>query len=229
MKKAQVSIFISVGLLLMVVFGLVYVMISGDLTKVAQPKLTGQTYIQQCAEQSADEIFFELGLTAATLSRNINLTSYAYYDKKIVLLEKDKIKKIVETRIDKDMKRCIMDYSGKDTISDSKREINVIFATKDVIININHPYTIKNKEQTYSPESMTIKLPIRFDLIYDNVEKILKDRMNSSRIIDSDALKQDYFDIEVLDMGGYELWAITDHESRIYEKAYVFMFAVDKD
>ncbi len=203
-KKAQLTIFILLGIILLIISGLLY--FSEETKSLKHEKaIEEEAYMQLCLSQKADHIFRELTKTGASFRHDILFTAYLNSSSLPGLAE---IKAAIRNRTLKAIRQCI--NSSGYNISYAKPEIKIWLLENSTSIAIKNAFTIKKGRLRKKIKQLEIKKPLRLL----EMHRVAREILNSSCI----SAFNTTIGINVLQRNGYILYVLSD-------KGYDFIFA----
>jgi len=243
MKKSQISIFVIIGLVILIVAVFLIIKINQD--RLNQIKLQSETenpklqplirYINDCLESKTKEALIKLGEQGLIYpdtylaSKNTKI-AYFYFKGKNYFPKKEVIEKEVSYYVLENMKSCTGDFSKIGfAVDDSyeKMKSTIFFDEKKANISLIYPMKILLGEEEVYLEKFSIEVKINFNGIYNAAEKIYKETEENTETINLDFLKDLPFEIRLIKIDKNTLvYEITDSKYGLENKPYKYRFAV---
>lgn len=237
-KKGQVSWFVAIGLvLLIVILLLTYVGFSLNFfSKEAKQQITAdqqmqnlQSYIESCELSLAQEAFIKIGnqggkiITQNYFAIGKNKIEIAYDgEQKLSTLED--IAKDIEKYFQMNLARfCKPEKAIEKPVESSTRiQAKINFNDKETIMEITWPVTVTFENNTKKIiDKTTINIPIRMKTIHEAITQDLKDPYTTNlNFVDS----LDNMDIKAILYPDDILNFIIDHKSQINNRPYKFFY-----
>ena len=225
-RKAQMSVFIIIGLVVMMIFFfLIYIVnVFFGFGDVPPPADEIKFMAQQCIKSSAEKGLLILGSQGGYISlskpyfgsefSNITYNSY--------LPTKESIAFELEEYINNHVVECMHNFTKSRHVKIDDPKSKVRFSTNNLIITVNHFLTIcTNNTEEMIDTIQTDAVRVRFPAIYDMVSNLEDDRINM------DTLAVPGFNTSVFSYPAQNttVYVITDLESAIMTQKYKFMTA----
>lgn len=245
-KKSQLSIFILIGIVLVIAVAFVLIYLapaSQDTGKVEtndDAHITG--FVEGCIDQKSKQALFYLGFIGGGTKQDFFThyyeyddyyrIPYYYYDDKSAI-DSIKIEKVLSNFMDDNLKYCIKSFrnfnDAEFEYSDPRTE--VFIKENEVLFNVDFPVKIKklNKEFSIGPV-FTSKIPLRLKKIEEASRNIAKKAQQDPEIIDWNYLTElGEQNFNATAYTGYDstiIYRITDNQNKIDNKEYVYQFCV---
>lgn len=237
-KRGQVSIFLIVALIIIILLSLTYFL------KLSIPKIQKQEIakasktdliradIQSCLNNVANSAIYSLGLQGGYtekpdkfLTINNSIIAFGYYKNAAIINSLKGLESELNSYIEKNLPLCV---SEERLIFEQGSVISkVIINENDIKIEVSYPIRIKQEDRVESlPENYQIELKIRLGYVYNFILSIIQKQLRDPLNIDiANLLKSDL----TIDVVGYKdnvlIYLITDKKSKINNKPFVFIFA----
>ena len=238
-KKGQLSIFLILALIIIIVFSLLYSIKAmpksqQQKTEVVKSSISDAitSNIQNCLTNTANQAILILGLQGGYIEKpnkfltiNNSFLSFGYYKNSIILNSLEGIKSEINNYIEKNLPLCV-------------KENNLIFEEGSVIskttinqdnikIEVNYPIRIKQGDRVEAlKEDYNTELKTRLGYIYDFILSVVTKHLKDPRNIDIVNLLKSDLSIDIV---GYKentlIYVITDKKSKINNKNFNFVFA----
>ena len=246
--KGQVTVFIIVGIVILIMIGLTFVVFRGTqkaqvevaVKKEAQVGLEAKEikeFIDTCISQVTYDGLEKLGKQAGYIDvpRAIRLqnvdTGYWFLDQVNIQPTLNLIKKRLENYVDENLQTCtkftVFENQGFDIKTD-KPKSEIIFGTETVFISINYPLKIQRNQFSQDIEEFNQELTVRFRRIFEMSSQIinlqLDSRFNFSNPLKS--LNKFDFDVSYKEINNETLlYTVTDNTRFEEGKRFSFNFA----
>tara|TARA_Y100000310_G_scaffold225018_1_gene226926 strand:+ start:447 stop:1184 length:738 start_codon:yes stop_codon:yes gene_type:complete len=242
MKRGQVTIFVIIGLVLVVVLGLVYYFQDNLQLNPSSQQLSSELeatrgFVYECLEEVAKEAAFEVSLQGGyyelpTTSIN-NSVPYYYFNGNKNIPKKNIIEESISSYIDDTIDFCINDFYVFDDFSINANEIDSIVSIKYSNINVllEYPLVIEKNDITVKDNdeyNINLDLPIisMLDLSSNVIFNFIEDdgAICASCIIDL-ALDNN-ISIELLQGFDEDIFILEDKNYEFDDLSYKFVFGV---
>ncbi len=237
-KRGQLSIFLVIALIIVILFSLIYFLKSIPLispkTEIVKSSIanTLTSNIQSCLMNTANEAILLLGLQGGYtekpnkfLTINDSILSFGYYKDSAIINSLEGIKSEINSYIEKNLPLCI---KGNKLILEQGSIISKTAINKDNIkIEVSYPIRIKQGDRIESlPENYNIEIKVRLGYIYDFILSIITQHLKDPKNIDIANLLKSDLNIDIV---GYKnnilIYVVTDKKSKINNKPFAYIFA----
>jgi len=246
-KKSQITVFIVIGVLLVMASIAVIYITQYYLPKKALPLPNQETepiklYIESCAKGIAEDGLYIMGRKGGYITNtpplNINFydfnLSYFYYKGSIKMPQKTEMEKQLSDYMDANIPLCDLSQFEKTglTIKKGNATTKVNFAEQSTFITINYPLTISKGRLSASITNLSVELPVKFGKLYTSLGLLTSKqalRENQKSILLSDiknigAANNYYFNLQ--GKGNDTIvFIVIDNSSRLYNEPYEFRYA----
>ena len=243
MKKAQLTIFIIIAILIVAVVVLFFTL-RGNLNLSGKP-VSPETakiknFVQECLDDSLEEVVFRVGenggyyfLSSASATTPILEIPYYIKNNKNLMPSKEKIQDEISKGVARELVFCIEDFTlFENEYEITKGKINfpeVIIEPERVLVDVNYPLTIIKGDSKSKLENFNSEIPVRLGIVYDSVaEFAAEDLKEEGLCIDcllisftSKGLKSNVF----WETDDTAVFIVRDFESTINEKEFIFNLA----
>ncbi len=216
--KAQISLFIIIGLVVVVVlafFGLV--LNKAEPTQIDLSSV--KSYMDNCIEQRARMSMDMAGKTAGRFTEEIYFTAFIDESNKPSLME---MGESINSFFRKEALKCADHDFAYANVTAKSFDSSVSFHKNNLVFSIEDPYEVNAGNQVFTKDNLQVRLDIRFQDIYKTMEHIIK---NKPLLYDKGPLLTKNLDIELIEQQDFILCAITDRNP---SKDYIFTFAYYK-
>ena len=181
-KKAQVTIFVIIAILIIAAVGLFFVLKSSVGEKPKYPTETSQVYkfVQQCLEDSSELALYYIGMHGGYYLPSNNTLEYGvpyyFYNGEYYFPTMNKIEKETSLFIKDSLDECINNFEEfpEFQINASNITINTFVKDNSVLIKMDYPISIKKGENMARLKKFETEVPMRLELMY-NLSKFILD------------------------------------------------------
>lgn len=230
MRKAQISVFMIIVVLLLLVFGFIFYMLDG-LTIIRGEKLPEvHSHIQDCASQTLEDGLIKLGQQGGriTLKEPIfDQTSVLLQNSSSYIPSVEEVESELETHVKNNIRDCI-DFEAFKGISLSKEDEpdpTVIIGKRDVTLKLNYILTFKKGEKIITLEDYVVSKDVGMLQILNVVNKIIMYQIENGMILDNIMQEHQNFQFRIAPYNDHLLISIKDTNYMINNKPYEFVFA----
>lgn len=243
-KKAQVTIFIIMGII--IVAGVVsFVMVKQtDITRLTPETEKIYNFVQGCINQAGIDTIFMVGEKGGYYDSNFDELPYYYADGKTYVPTKEQIEQEISFGLPFEISVCINDFENFPDYEIASEEpiIQTEILDNQVIIKTNYPLTItKGVDTTTLKKFKDIRIPIRLGIIHETINEITQNQLKNEKFsidgktkeaycltcINDIAIKNDLF-IDIIEVEEDEssvIFIITDENSKINNESFAFAIA----
>jgi len=250
MKKGQITLFMILGLVIVIIIGLFF-FLKSDIIKSALEKgvQTGiiipqkiksiYGFVEECITSTSNDALERIGKQGGYIIPTKDSTSLGipYYinHNKTNIPSKEKIEKEIEKYINNQLPFCTKNFVDFPEFSVKQGEIesNTKIKENEVTINIKYPLEIEVEDKNYNLEKFKeISMPIRLGAIYNTAVEIVKEELKNFESVCLSCLtalgieNNLHIDIYPQDQDTM-IFVITDRKIKRDEKNYEFIFAID--
>lgn len=237
-KKSQISVFVIIGLILVIISGLVFYKLNDRPIVIRQEKQFTEVeeYVQECIKESAIKAIELLGKQgslnpSAYVATDDTKISYYYFKGKGYTPDQETIEAQISLYVKEGAYDCINEFSEKGYVIDAQIiEISTEIKNNYVIINLNTPIKVFHdgiKDEIMIPK---VELEANLQKIYDTSKEIISDTIKDPDWIMFDKLYANELDIKIVKVNSSTLiYVITDNKIGLNKKPYTYRFAVKYD
>jgi hypothetical protein len=213
MKKAQITLFVIIGLIFVLIFAYVFYLSRFDYELTVGQNTGFKQYFKPCLDSKIEQGIYQMGLYSGHLSKPTRF--------ELSTIENSKAE--LQTYIENNIKFCTATYPNIENIKITNPTPNIDIQIFDkIIIKIQDPYSYKlDNEQVTSPD-LLYTYDVRYQTTFNTATEIIN--QNGNYILDSLDLKQNELLIETGSVYDGELWVIKDKKSRIKSGSFYFAF-----
>ena len=235
-KRGQVTIFIIIAILI-IASVLIFFMFKGQIKQsLYSPEVESvYLFVDNCIEKVGSEVIYEIGENGGYFfPPNFSTESgipYYYSNGKSYMPLKEEIEKEISFFVSEKLFFCTKNFIDFPNFEITQKEIKTkIIIKKDKIdLDINYPISITRGESTSIIEDFGNEIPVRLGIVYDSIEKIIKEQLNHESICLSCILDVSLENDLYVDMMDYDeetvIFIFRDENSIINNKTYEFVFA----
>ncbi|MEM4267592.1 MAG: hypothetical protein QXK37_02045 [Candidatus Woesearchaeota archaeon] len=233
-KSGQVSLFLVLGLMILMVLGFFLIGLKEFRLNSANTGSTIHDYVEQCVRKSAERGLYIIGRQGGWIKINAPFEnmrygniSYAYTNKTISLPPLRSIQAEHELFVERETLICLGSFPNKDAFFESIGIpiAHTKFTEKSVVVDVEMDVIAKiaNGRRQFNDFSVTI--PVRFKSVHTLANAIAERKKFFPSYVDLTLLGMQDIDVDVLSYGRYEVYVLTDKESSLWGLPYRFIFA----
>jgi hypothetical protein len=242
-KRGQMTVFIGIGIVLVVLVSL-GIYFGSDIgeavglgSTLSYPSEVAEVveHIQECTVDSAESVVSLIGLSGGYLNMpeyflvmESTTLPYFNYEGEDLTISKETLQSEMETYISLLMEQCVnFDlFSGLD-ITGEIEEVEVVVEEDEVSVVVSHPFEVSADESSYTvQEEYDILIASDLGFLRDVAEKIVDLSLDNPEEIDSTGILEfGVSDVTVAPYNGDSLVYILEHYGEGEEESEVFMFA----
>lgn len=242
MKKGQLAFFVIGGITILILTIVMTYYLSQENFNPFEKFTTSRdakeinNHLESCIKQNSITAFSIIGMQAGYMNIPEDYyyieflkIPYNYYKNKKTLPSKDEIKRSVGGYLSNNLNDCLEDEKyNKYQYETKNAKIDITLNLEEIIVNVKYPVEIISENQRHKLEDdYSIKIPIKFGMIYDLVETIIEKGIEDSENIPLSNLMNSGFEVEVIpDEEGKEIiYLIKDDSLKFEGEPYIYMFA----
>ncbi|VVB78244.1 Uncharacterised protein [uncultured archaeon] len=237
-KSGQVTAFVIIAIML-VAFILLYFLFRKteiQVEKVDPSILPVYNYVDNCVKQTGQEAVSYIGQTGGyfvkpNLSTENNIAYY--FDRgNNYMPTKEIIEKELSLYMNNMLFFCVKGFNDFSDFNISQKEINTKAKINDGVVSfdVTYPISATKSGKTYAIQKFSTDVPVRLNVIYTVLEKIMQEQMANKNDIcitclDDFATENDLY-IEMYNYNeGTVIFTIRDDNSKLNKESYRFNFA----
>tara|TARA_Y100000294_G_C8502005_1_gene315216 strand:- start:147 stop:806 length:660 start_codon:yes stop_codon:yes gene_type:complete len=192
-------------------------------------------FVDNCIDEVGSEVIYKIGENGGYyFPPNFSTESgipYYYSNGKSYMPSKEEIEKEISFFVSEKLFFCTRNFIDFPNFEITQRDIKTKTTIKDdgVNLNINYPISITHGESTSIIEDLEKEIPVRLGIVYDSIEKIIKEQLSHEDICLSCILDVSLENDLYVDMMDYDeetvIFIFRDENSIINNKTYEFVFA----
>lgn len=237
-KKAQVTIFVIIGILIVASVSIYFFVFNKDNKNNEIPSSVAPIYefVKSCIENNLEETVYIMGQGGGyyfppTLSNTGGFTYY-FYEGKNYFLTKSEIEKSISSAVEADILVCVDGFSKfKDyEINEGRISVETTIENEKIIFNVNYPLSIKKAEEINVLNDFgEYSVNVRFGLIHSLIDELIRKNYYSKNSICIDCLTDLVFennlDLDFLEGGNdNSIFIIKDYNEET-NKTFEYIFA----
>ena len=247
MKKGQASMFIFLGLLVLILATLVFYLRSEAVQDLFQEQITKiegmpkqfepvDLFVKDCIQKTSKDALTYIGKQGGYLNPKYNEFNVAYYiyKNKIIIPNKETIEKEINSYVSDMLFFCtkgFIDFPEFEIFQGIIKTNTKIFDDK-VIIDVVYPLKIIKDKSTFTLKDFkNNEFNARLGLIYNTSNQIVNEQINNLTAICLSCINKlavNNIVIDVNDYNTYREYAIKDEKSKINGEPYEFRFLTEK-
>ncbi len=239
MKQSQGSLFVLIGLVILIVVAFVLVRINQTPFQYEEiPELAPvEEHIEACLKSSTVRALEKLGEQGMIqpelyLSSTDSKVSFFYFRGKEYFPEREKIEAQISDYIEEDIQECVSSFSDSRFIIEPRRKprAGVLFNGQKATVTMDFPVKVTTGGQDYTIGWFETIVKINFADIYELSRQIHRDTVENPEWIDFGWLSKQDYDIKLVRVDESTLiYEITDGSYGLEDSPYVYRFAVKYD
>lgn len=238
MKKAQVTIFIIISII--VVVGVVVFIVFRNIESNRDISLNSNevyNFVQNCSSQSLEKIIYLLGIRGGYMFAPEYSNDFGipyYYNKGIIsVITQEQLEDEIEYYLNQEIENCIDDFANFPDfrINSGNLNSNIKMDNDKIILNLKYNVDITQKDNSIIllEDFKDIILPIKVGLMRDISEQIVYEDITDEEICLScitNLLKSNNLKGDILEYNGEYIIIIKDESYKINEDEFVYSFAI---
>ena len=233
-KRGQITIFIILAVIIIAAVALYFTFRDTIVTEAYSPEVSSvKTFVEECIKDTGRDAIYYIGQNGGYFIPPARSTDdgipYYYYEGRSYMPSKEKIGEETSLYVDNLLFFCTQNFIDFPTLDVKQEEIKTRTRIEDeeIIFNVNYPLAINNGESTTIIRDFeNIKIPIRFGVIYNVVDKMIQDQLEDENICLTCILNAALENNLYVDMYPYDNTTITfEIEDRIYDPPLIYKFS----
>jgi len=237
-KKAQVTIFIIIGVILIIAIILAMILkTTPDDKEILVPEnfQSINNFIENCIQETSDNSVYQIGYEggASFNMENPSPVSFIYFYKgRDYVPTKEEIQDEISKEIKKTFYRCAKGFEDFPDFQVDEGIMDVQTQIKDdkILVNVNYPLTITKDEKTILIENFEAEVLVRLDTIHKVILEVNKEQLRNPEAICINCInelaEQNDLYIEIYDYDEETiLFMIRDEKSKINNQDFQWRFA----
>ena len=236
LKRGQVTIFIIVAIVLVVIVALYFVFRDSiNVGSFGSKTHEVEAFVYDCIEEKGEKVIFGVALGGGHFSLLENSTvprvTYYYVDGFNEMPSKLEIEEEISSVLEEKLIECtnnFIDFANYE-IDSNNPSVETEIGEEKIYLDINYPIKITKGKEVVVLREFEKNFDVRFGLIYDLVEKFLEDEFLEEGICLTclvDLVSGNDLSFELLDVDLVTtIFVIKDESSNMGEKEFEFVFA----
>ncbi|MCW8966042.1 MAG: hypothetical protein OQK82_05060, partial [Candidatus Pacearchaeota archaeon] len=232
-KKGQLTIFIIVGIVIVVSIVLYFVLRSG----VGQGYSISQTediktFIDACVDETSVDVIERIGLGGGYYYAQDDSIDgvtiyYSYYDDKFGVPLREEIEREISDAVTENLFFCLGNFNDFENVELDVGELEVLTTITDesIDLDISYPIRVMSGDNVDVLRDFETRVYVRLGVIYDSLVGIVEDNKEGiclTCILDND-LKLNVTNLEENTF----MFSILDEQSELNDKSYEWDFAME--
>jgi len=237
MKKAQVTIFIIIGVILIaaVIFAMFLKPVPDGIEEPIPENFQPiNNFIENCVQETSENSIIEIGYKGG-ISFDMEVPRlgdfYYFYKGQGNLITKETIEDQISKEIKKTFFRCARSFEDFPDflIEEGSMEVQSRIEDENVLVKVKYPVTITKDEKTILIEDFNANVPVRLGIIYNVLTEINQEQLKNPEAICINCLnefaeKSDLY-IEFYDFDDeIVIFIIRDENSKINNQDFQWRF-----
>jgi hypothetical protein len=236
-KKGQVSIFVILGVVILVGVVLFFNLNDSEIEKVDIEVQPIYAFFENCIEKEGKDAIKYLGETGGyfDVPENSHLEiPYYFYEGRNEMPGREFIEQQLSKYVNLGLPHCIYDLKDFEDYNVQGGEYSSSFKIEDekVIFDMDVPLSITKGDSTYDIRKFQIEIPVRLGVIYDAISEYMVDQLEAPGEVCVSCLydigKKYDLDINILesDIDGVLMFIVSDSNYKINNENYSHYFMV---
>ncbi len=237
MKKAQMALFIILGIVLIFIVAAAYLSVRSFGEKpIIFEKGSIQMYMDGCLKESAEEGIILLGKQGGRIALKDQVKSPSYgislwlKENKTLSPSVEGMEQEIGSEIEKNIKACVNgfdDFTSRGwKVEQGEFSAQVMVNRDDVSISAQFPITIIRKEESIQIGKLSAQVPVRLSQLHEAASEVAQFSKERNNRIDLTYLNSQDFNTTIFPYAGAIIYRFTDEKSRIGNAPYEFYFAI---
>ena len=243
-NKAQLTTFVVLGIVILVIIGLFFAAKNAVTEKTAEeeareiigtPLQPVRVFVDECVKQAAEDALVLVGMHGGYISfpegiktvvLDENPIAYWYYEGDDIRPYQTAIEEQIDSYIDEKLNICIKGFADFAGVTSGSAKTKTSIADKSVVVNVDYPVELKQEENSYKMSKFRVELPVRLGMMIEDINSVVDMELILNNEIDLTYLSELImnFDIyrpaeDILIYGAYDV------ESLVNGRPYGFVFA----
>lgn len=237
MKRSQISIYVILGLVIVIIVG--FFVFKKDLNDFV-PEIPVKNeiekfdvYVENCLDEHSQETLTTFGKQGSTYPKRYLATkaekiSYYYFLGEEFLPSLDSIKNDIIESLQYKIRSCVNSYFSSELLIEINNDIkiNMNFEDDTTTINLQYPIKIYYKGEEEFLKDWSSIIQIDLSEFYEISKKIIKDTTNSPEWINLDNLNHEYLDIKIIKIDKSTILYVIKNEIDNIQLPFEYRFAV---
>jgi len=238
-KKAQVSVFVIVAILILSVMG-VYFLVKENVLDLGTLSVSSEvkpiySFVEDCVEKTAKGAVYQISDTGGyfvlpDLSTENNI-AYYMYEGGNYMPSKERVEEELSTYMNEMLFFCTKNfvYFSDFEVEQSAVESVVKIEEDSVVFDVEYDLDISKGGKTYSFKDFDVEVPVRLGVVYDVIDEIMVEQMTTPKDICVTCLEESAIEnnlqIAMWDYDDAVIFSVVDLESELNGEVFEFYFA----
>jgi len=237
-KRAQITIFIIIAILLIAIVALFFLFKGGQSKdELVNPEIEAiSNFVGQCIYETGETAIYDVSFTGGyflppELSNDLGIPYY-YYNNRNYVPTKEKVAEQISLALDSSLVLCLSgleNFTGYE-ISFKNPRTKATIENESVLFDVRFPVTIKKENSATLIENFdNIKIPVRLGVVYNSISGIISEQTSDGICLScaTDIATENDLHIEIVDYDDETaIFNITDENSQLQNKTLGYIFAV---
>lgn len=237
-RKAQITVFIIIGLAVLTLFGILFYMkgsvLWGDNTPKDMKPL--KVFIEQCVKDSAEYSTYLIGIQGGMINLDEDhfedsylKASYVYTDR-VNLPSTTLMQNELAAEISRNIKPCLNNFADfpQFNITDGIPKADVKFTMDKIFVDVKFPITVKSMSTEVSWQDFSTELDVRMLTLLANIEGLLQKVAEDKESFDALYIDNMGMKTYILPFEEAYVYVFEDTSSVLKNEPYLFMAAVKR-
>jgi hypothetical protein len=231
MKKAQLALFVIIGLLLLLLYALALYLMShfkrAEIPELDFDTMSINAYIADCMGDIAERAIILIGNRGGTLSPSRAISTVNGIIGVDVNQSTERAKKEIERYVTLNIYQCMEALQQKWDVKYGNPQVDVELTRETVDIYLNMPVTVTREQHVLTSKDFFYAHNIRLRRIINNAEKITRSYFRNDKLIDIDMISSFEEWVKVYPYQNATVFAIDDPLSKTKRGQYRFTFGLE--
>ena len=236
MKKGQVSVFVIVAVVAIVIIA-IYFSLNGDFGKSVDPKVKPvYDHVQGCLDIVGTEAIYYVGQSGGYFGvpefAYQDTIAYYLYENRNLMPTKEKIEENLGSYMDFIIPFCLDGFEEFSDFEIREGDLNskVLIEDEKVIFNVDYLLSISVEEDTYSFDNFRIEIPSRLGIIHKATGEVMEKQMKRTDgiclgcLYEASEKYEVKFNILDTEQEDTVLMVVRDEKIGIYDNDYEFYY-----
>lgn len=191
-KKSQVTTYVILGLVILIVIGIVFFLKSNIIDSLLQqdtqkikdvpPQIQPiYEHVQDCVKTTSEDALYVIGYHGGYFITpypfTVDKIPYYFINNKSVVPSKERIESEISKYINQELKFCTNNFTNFTEFKINQGNVNArtFIGENKTLVSVSYPLSINRGEINYQLKDFNLELPIRLNVIYD-ASKIIIDK-----------------------------------------------------
>ncbi len=242
-KKAQLTIFIIIAILIIAVV-ILFLVLYGNIklpgTPISPETAEVQNFVQTCLDDSIEEVVFRVGENGGYYflpKISVPVLEIPYYIKnnRSLMPSKEDIENEISKGVARELIFCLEDFAqfleGYEITKGKMNPPKVVIEPEKVLVEIDYPLTIIKGDSKFKLKGFNSEVPVRLGIVYDAVAEFIGMELETSEGLCVSCLEDVQEKYQILIDGHYSeetnyiIFVAIDEEEYFEKTEEVFKYA----